>query len=159
VRLRVIGIGSPNGDDAAGPAVAQRLAREGVPSEVEVLARSRPGLDLVYDLCDVDGVVLVDALCGGEPGAVRCVDPEELAAGGRASHAFGVADALALAAVLDARPANLRIVAISVASRAGADWGAPLSPAVRAAIAPACDRVRAELRALLGRVARAGQPV
>jgi hydrogenase maturation protease len=148
VRLRVIGVGSPDGDDAVGLAVAQQLASEGVPPDVEVVARSRPGLDLLEDLRAVDGVVLVDALCGGDPGAVLRIAVEQLAAGRATSHAFGVAEALSLAAALDVRAAPLRIVAIAVGNGARANPGAPLSRAVRAAIGPACQRVRAELRDL-----------
>jgi hydrogenase maturation protease len=147
VRLRVIGVGSPHGDDAVGLAVAERMAREELPPGVEVVARSRPGLDLLDDLRGVDGVVLVDAICGeGPPGAVRGVDPEQLAPGRGSSHAQGVAEALSLAAALGCRPARLRIVGIDVGSEAGVSPGAPLSHAVRTAVAAACLRVHSELR-------------
>jgi hydrogenase maturation protease len=150
VRLRVIGVGSPDGDDAVGFAIARRLLREGVPPDVEVIVRSRPGLDLLDDLRSADGVVLVDALCGGDPGAVLRVPVEQLAADRNTSHAFGVAAALSLAEALDVRLPQLRIVAVDVGSGARANPGAPLSRAVREAIGPACERVRAELRELFG---------
>lgn len=158
MRLRVIGVGSPGGDDAVGLAVAEHLAREALPADVEVVSRSRPGLALLDDLCAADGVVLVDAVCGAEPpGAVLCVDPERLAASRGASHSLGVGDALALAAALGARTAPLRIIGIAVENGARAHPGAPLSRAVRDAIEPACARVRDELNAL--RTAAADQLV
>lgn len=100
---------------------------------MEVVARSSPGLDLVDDLHDVDGVVIVDC--------------DRLARAQRgSSHAIGVAEALALASALGVRPARVRIVGIAVDAEAK---GAILSLAVRAAVATACREVRAELRTLL----------
>jgi len=90
-------------------------------------------LDLVDDLHDVDGVVIVDC--------------DRLARAQRgSSHAIGVAEALALASALGVRPARVRIVGIAVDAEAK---GAILSLAVRAAVATACREVRAELRTLL----------
>ena len=149
MRLRVIGIGSPDGDDAIGLAVARRLRGRLLPRGVEVLERARPGLDLLDDLRGVDGAVLVDAICDADPaGAVRCVSAEQLSTRARASHAFGVGEALALARELERDLAPLRIVAISIGPAFTAAPGAPLSDAVRAAISPACARVCSELRAL-----------
>jgi hydrogenase maturation protease len=146
VHLRVIGIGSPHGDDAVGLAVAERLAGQGVPTGVEVLGRSRPGLDLLDDLRGVDGVVLVDAMrSGAPPGTVRAVDPAALAAiQGSSSHGFGVAEALALASALGVRLPELRVVGIEVGPRGGA----ALSSVAQAALPHACQRVREALRSL-----------
>jgi hydrogenase maturation protease len=148
VRLRVIGVGSPLGDDGVGPAVARRLLAEGMPPDVEVVVRERPGLELLEDLRGADAAVLVDALQGAQPGRVRALAAQEIARGaGLSSHAFGVGAALALADALGASP-PLRVVGVEIEDARGEG----LTPPLEAALASACARVRralAELRAEL----------
>jgi hydrogenase maturation protease len=150
VRLVVIGLGTPHGDDAAGLAVARRLADEGLPPGTRVVARERP-LDLLDDLAGADGAVLVDALAGETPGRVRSLDPDALAPARRLScHALGVAEVLALAASLGRRLPALRVVGIG----AGSERGDALSPRVAEALGPACAAVRSALRDLADEGAR-----
>jgi hydrogenase maturation protease len=152
VRLRVIGVGSAQGDDGVGLAVARRLLAEALPADVEVVLRERPGLDLLDDLRAADAAVLVDALRGAQPGRVRTLAPQELASGAHlSSHALGVGAALALADALGSRP-PVRLVGIEIAG----DRGEGLSPPPEGALAAACDGVRralAELRAELAMAA------
>jgi hydrogenase maturation protease len=146
----VIGVGSPHGDDAAGLAVAERLAGR-LPADVEILARDRPGLDLVLDLRGADAVVIVDAVRGGEgpPGSVRRVAPDRLASRRELStHALGVADALALAKALGSLPPRLGIVTVEAGDPPGDAHSDALSHAVAAALHRACDEVRRTLRQL-----------
>jgi hydrogenase maturation protease len=144
VRLVVIGLGSPHGDDAIGLAVARRLAGETLPPGVVVVARERP-LDLLDDLADADGAVLVDALAGEMPGRVRSLGPDALApARGLSCHALGVAETLALAASLGRRLPALRVVGIG----AGSGRGESLSPCVAEAQGAACAAVRRALSEL-----------
>ena len=149
MKARVIGVGSPHGDDAVGIAVAERLAGT-LPADVEILARDRPGLDLALDLRDADAVVIVDAVRAGEgpPGSVCRVAPDRLASRRElSSHALGVADALALAKALGTLPPRLGIVGIE----AGTARGDALSSAVAAALPRACDEVRRALNDLSAR--------
>jgi hydrogenase maturation protease len=152
VRLQVIGLGSPCGDDAAGLEVVRLLSAEPLPDGVQLVASERPGLDLVEALEEADAAVLVDAVrSGASPGTVWELDPREIAGSRTASsHAFGVAHALALSKVLGRLTRGVRIVAIELESAEGCG----LSPAVRAALPQACRQVRqvlAELtRELLG---------
>ncbi len=147
MRLRVIGVGSPQGDDAVGLAVGRRLLTQHLPEDVEVLLRERPGLDLLDDLRDADAAVLIDALhAGAEPGRVHSLAARELARGARlSSHELGVGAALALADALGARRPPLRIIGIEIASTQGSG----LSTQLEASLETACARVRraiAELR-------------
>ena len=72
-RILVIGYGSPiRGDDAIGPLVADRLARDGVPAGVTVLSRHILTAELVADLIERDRVIFLDAAVAGAPGTVRC---------------------------------------------------------------------------------------
>ncbi len=139
--LRVIGLGSPHGDDAIGLAVARRLAREGLPPQVELRTCERPGVDLLDALAGAGAAVLVDAVrSGSTPGRVEEIDPLALREGaGLSSHGLGVAEALALGRVLRRLPAWLRVVGIEIATTRGDG----LTPPVAAAVGPACERVRA----------------
>lgn len=141
----MIGVGTPHGDDAAGLEVAGRLAGEPLPDDVQVLLRPHAGLELVDDLRDIDGAVIVDAVrTGGVPGSLLRVGVGSLARVARSSsHAFGVAEALRLADAIGLQP-SLRLVGIEAAT----DFGARLSEPVRAALPAACRRVREELLAL-----------
>lgn len=143
----VIGIGQPDcGDDAAGPLVARRLAGR-VPADVTVSERPGDMLGLIDDWAGQAGVVLVDAAAAATlPGTIHRIDlhRQALPAGVvlASTHAFGVADAVALAAALDRLPARLVVYAIEGASFTP---GAPLSPAVATAIDTVAGRVVAEL--------------
>jgi hydrogenase maturation protease len=146
MRLRVIGLGSPHGDDAVGLEVVRRLAAEALPAGASVVACDRPGLDLLEALEGADAAVLVDAVrSGASPGTVCELGPEGLSRGRTtSSHALGVAHALALSATLGRLPRRLRVVAIEL----DAADGDGLSPAVRAALPSACVFVRCALAEL-----------
>jgi hydrogenase maturation protease len=138
----VIGLGSPFGDDAAGPAVVARLLAEGLPPGVEARVAQRPDA-LVDALEGVEAAVLVDASRAGlPPGTVH--EPERAAlreARALSSHGLGAAGALALAEALGRAPRKLAIVAVEAAALGGDT----LSPAVRSAIPEAARRVRTRL--------------
>lgn len=147
MRVRVIGVGTPHGDDAAGAEAARRLARGDLPAGVEVQTCERPGPELAEALARADAAIVVDAmLSAATPGGVRRVAPEELRrARHTSSHGFGVAEALALAQALGGSPAHLELLGIEVeAARSAPDAG--LSPAaergVRRAVALLRERVR-----------------
>ena len=151
MRIKVIGLGSPNGDDEVGLAVARELARESLPGGAAAVVCDRPGIDLLEQLEGLDAAVLVDALRpGASPGSVRVLSPAQLARGpALSSHALGVADALALGAALGRSLPALRIVAVEL-------QGEPppgLPGAGRGAVPEACRRVRA----LLAQLAACGQ--
>ena len=147
MRALVIGVGSPNGDDAIGLRVAERLAREELPPGVVVIARDRPGLALLDDLESAPAAVLVDGLRSADAaGVVHRIAPAALArARLGSSHALCVAETLALAVALGRRLPPLRIVAVAI----GSLTGDALSPPVAAALETACAETRAALAELL----------
>jgi hydrogenase maturation protease len=76
--IRIIGIGSPFGDDAVGLEVARRLA-EAPPPNCDVVAADRPGTDLIELLRDIQGAILVDAVrSGAPPGTLHELSFDEL---------------------------------------------------------------------------------
>lgn len=133
----VIGIGHPDrGDDAAGLEVARRV-------------RSRPthqsttGTFEIIDLWGPDDeVVIVDATRPGrKPGSVVRFDavatplPDQTFS---STHVVGLAETIALASALDRLPRRLEVIGIEAGDLT---MGAPLSPAVAAAVARMAEEI------------------
>jgi hydrogenase maturation protease len=150
-RVAIIGIGNRDqGDDAAGLLIADGIRRR-VPTGVTVVELDGDGSDLVDALAPLDAAIIVDAaLSGAPPGTVTLWDAAETqlppARFRVSSHAFGLIEAVEMARVLGQLPRRCVIVAIEAA---GFGVGAPVSPQVTAAIAPAVERVVAELDTIL----------
>lgn len=120
-RIRIIGIGSPAGDDRAGWWVIDALRGSGVleqtPHAVEAISLDRPGAQLISHFRGADAVILIDAIkSGGAPGTVHRVD--DIARlddyHGLSSHGFGLASALKLARALDTLPECLIVYGIEI---------------------------------------------
>ena len=136
--FRILGVGSPFGDDRAGwEACTQLCARSHVAAlvpEPEIRALDRPGLLLVEHFAGTDGVILIDAVRSGAAiGTIHCLDGDGL---GRvrpwlSSHAGGVMEAVDLARALGDLPLRLRIFGIEADPTNGREF---LSPAVSAAL-------------------------
>jgi hydrogenase maturation protease len=145
----VIGIGSPyGGDDSVGLVVAERMRGAGFD------AVEAHDVSAIVTLLGATGrVIIVDALVGaGEPGRVVHLSGCALEGaseapsgrvrrnGGRASsHGFGIAQAVALARVLDgdacARDIHLVGIVIEPPRAAGTTLSAPVAAAVDRAVA------------------------
>ncbi len=141
-RVRVLGIGSPSGDDQAGWLAVEALLGLGV----DASQLDRPGANLVSLLAGVDHVILIDAMQGGgAPGQVRRFERHDWRGydQGLSSHGFGVLDALALAEALGGLPPRLDLYGIEIAS---AHPGAAPGRAVRTAAV----RLAAGIAARLG---------
>lgn len=147
----VIGLGAPDrGDDAVGAAVARAVALR-VSGVVVVDHEDPTGLLDLWSGHPLVGVV--DAVrSGAAPGTVHVftTGPEGppvpasswLAAGAGGTHAIGLAEMVELGRALGRLPDRLVIVGVEAA---GFDHGAPLSPAVAAAVPVAARRVCEEL--------------
>jgi hydrogenase maturation protease len=152
VQVRVIGVGSGAGDDAAGLAVVEWLAAQPCPAGVSLARCERPLADLVDALDGADAAIVVDAVRGGgTAGTVRRVDEAAIAdAGSPSTHGFGARRAVALARALGRAPRRLVWLAIAIDSARPGDG---ISPAVRAAIPEAGRLALAEA----SRIAAAGE--
>ena len=130
----VIGFGNPDrGDDAAGPLVARLLMGR---IAARVLERQGDALSLLEAWAGAQALVLVDAAAPmGAPGRIHRFDaavadlPRELAFG--STHAFGLPEAVAVARRLGMLPPCAVVYAIEGVRF---DGGAPVSPAVVAAV-------------------------
>ncbi|WP_432698155.1 hydrogenase maturation protease [Marinobacterium sp. YM272] len=118
-RLRIIGIGSPSGDDRLGWELISRLsARLGDRPDVELIALDRPGVALIDYLSGQEECWLVDAVkseqapgCYLQPGLDQLLQAGSATAG---SHGVGLAESLNLAATLGLLPHHLELHCITI---------------------------------------------
>lgn len=114
--VRILGIGSPVGDDQAGWLIVDVLQAAGLEG-VEIDKLDRPGTSLIPLLAGVSRLILIDAMrSGGHAGDIRRFDQEDWPAYGQglSSHGIGVLDALLLARELDALPPRIELYGIEI---------------------------------------------
>lgn len=150
---RVLGVGSPWGDDRVGWELAERVAA-GCGKDVEVRVLDRPGLGLIEHLRGAESVLILDAVLAGEShpaGSVVEVELCQLAPGALrslSSHGFGVQEAIELAAKLGPLPARLGLIGVAVtAESVPAEPEASLSENTADAMEAAFRRAEAWLEA------------
>jgi hydrogenase maturation protease len=115
-RIKIIGIGSPSGDDQAGWLVIDALANK-LPLDVELIKLDRPGTLLIPLLEKADRVILIDAMqSGGLPGEIHHFVRDEWAnyRTGLSSHGLGVFEALKLAQELGCLPETLDLYGMEI---------------------------------------------
>jgi hydrogenase maturation protease len=135
-RALVIGYGNPlRGDDAAGPALAHRLAGHPLPG-VEVLVVHQLTPELAARLAPVERVVFVDAAFRETVG-VEAVKPDEDAPG--LGHVGTPGRLLALTRLLYSACPRAWLVSIPAACM---EYGAGLSPRAQAGLEMAVTEVR-----------------
>ena len=142
-RIRIIGIGSPFGQDQLGWHVLDQLrnnmTEETNTYEIRFIQSDRPGLRLLELIKDTDTAILVDAIDNkNRMGQILKLDRADLLTNENAlsSHALGVSEALSLGEALGDLPARLVLFGVCV------DGSEP-EPAYHAAqLAQLCDRIR-----------------
>jgi hydrogenase maturation protease len=147
---RILGIGSPAGDDRAGWAAAGAIRASAWyrsrAARVTVACLDRPGPALLAAMHGATRVVLIDAIrSGAAAGTVRCVDLDRIAiqeSAGVSSHGFGLAETLALGQALGMLPPQLALFGVEAGE---ANGGEDLSAAVRAALPALVRRVQASV--------------
>lgn len=148
--MLVIGVGNSfRGDDGVGPAVIALLRAEELP-RARLLECDGDCSSLLDAWEGAAAVVLIDAVSSGAPpGTIYRFDAlaQALPPGVsfQSTHAFGVAEALALGRALGQLPASLLLYAIE-----GENFttGADLSPAVEFAVREVAQQLKRRLRAL-----------
>jgi len=151
----IIGCGNLlRGDDAVGPVLVRRLLDAGLPAGTEVADGGTSGMDVAFRMRGADRVVLVDAATtGGEPGTLYRLtgaDVEQLPPlEGINLHSFRWDHALAFGhwILKDDYPRDVVVYLIEAGSF---EFGAPLTPAVDAAV----DRLVEHLCASSGATAQ-----
>ena len=115
--ILIIGIGNAyRGDDAVGLRVAQHLKKQTL-DHVNILEESGDGVALMESWKDADTVILIDAVYSGDnPGTIHrfnaCTQPIPIKFFHYSTHAFGVAEAIELARVLNQLPPHLIVYGI-----------------------------------------------
>jgi hydrogenase maturation protease len=114
---RIIGLGSPYGDDQVGWRVIE-LLRGRLPDAIDLLALDRPGAALINWMRQVEHLVLIDAVVSGEtPGSLVKLQPADLQPANErlSSHSLALTDAFQLAERLDCLPQRVDIYGIELA--------------------------------------------
>ena len=119
--LRILGIGSPSGDDQAGWLTVDALLAAGIQTSPAIIIEKldRPGANLISLLENASRVILVDAMqSGGQPGAIQHFVQKDWPdyGHGLSSHGFGVLAALSLARELGSLPPRLDLYGIEIGS-------------------------------------------
>ena len=121
-QLRVLGIGSPFGDDQLGWDVVKLLQQRSVlepfiPKELQLMCCDRPGMYLLELMRDAKCVFLIDAVkTGAAVGTLHCFQNEEISAlnSKLSTHAIGLADAITMGAILQELPEKITLYGIEV---------------------------------------------
>lgn len=147
----VVGCGNLiRGDDAAGPVLVRLLADRDLPEGVRLIDGGTAGMDVAFAMRGASRVIVVDASrIGVEPGTVHRVPGSELtdlAPPEGNLHRFRWDQALGFAQWLlkEEYPDDVTVWLIEGASF---DPGAPLTPAVEAAVAEVADAIAVQLDA------------
>jgi hydrogenase maturation protease len=125
-RILVLGLGNILlKDEGIGVHIAEKLQKQDLPRNVEVIDGGTAGLDILLSQEDLDKLVVIDALkAGGEPGTIykarfKGKERDELTkvfAGDKDSkvslHQVGLIDALAAAEELNRAPREIVIIGV-----------------------------------------------
>ena len=114
---RVIGLGSPFGEDRAGWLVIDRLHGR-VPESVELIALDRPGAALVNWMRACEHLVLIDAVLAPEKcGTYALLAMDELVQPSAVSgHMLNLAETVALAQALGQSPKKMDVYGINISN-------------------------------------------
>lgn len=116
--IRVIGLGSPFGDDTVGWRVID-LLQGLLPDAIDLVALDRPGAALINWMDGVDHLIVVDALCSGaEPGTLVQLSPADLDSESSrlTSHHLELPETFGLASSLGCLPARIDIYGVELGS-------------------------------------------
>ncbi len=145
--IKIIGLGSPHGDDQAGWEVIRLLQQHKLPDSIELLILDRPGAALINHLQGCDQAILIDACDADWPAGhwqqlslEGLLDCAELQGGN--SHQLGITDSLQLAIVTGAQLPDINCFAIQISQIE------PMAP-INEAILSSCAQIASELQAHL----------
>ena len=152
-KIRIIGVGSPFGDDRLGWIVAEQLKALPIclskKGKIDISILDRPGTALISQWKDVDAVILIDAIrSGASPGTLHILSADDIDENTQltSSHGFGVASTMALARTLDELPQYFYLCGIEIDPT---NLGEDLGLSVRVAINPLVDRIELLVTRLL----------
>jgi len=152
VKLKIIGVGSPFGDDRLGWVAAEQLKTlpiyQSEIDKIDVTILDRPGAALISQWKDADAVILIDAVrSGAAPGTLHILSADDINENTQStsSHGFGIASTMALARTLDELPEHFYVCGIEIEPT---NRGEDLGLYVREAINPLVNRIELLLTGL-----------
>lgn len=151
IRILILGIGSPIGDDQIGWRVIEAFKHsisldKLPPGKVLALALDRPGVNLIGHLQGVEQAIIIDAVQGGRAaGTIYRLDNRALLTETQllSSHGFGVAQSLGLALALGELSTRIVLFGIEL-KRLSPDDG--VSAEVMGAVPALLKEIDAEIR-------------
>ncbi len=139
--LRVLGIGSPFGDDQLGWEVIKLLQASQplhhyIPHKLELSHCDRPGLYLLELMRDARCVFLIDAIkTGSKIGTIHCFKNETIEGVGSAlsTHSIGMAEAMQMGRALQTLPKTVLLYGLEIGD-VRSEWTmtAPIIEAIKA---------------------------
>jgi len=132
--VRIIGIGSPFGDDQLAWHIVETLQQDAhfpqlQQQQLSFIKADRPGAGLLELMQGADLVILIDAMkSGARQGTIRRFEEHEIEdlTVPLSSHGFGVTAALTLAQALNAMPKKLILYGIEVQETEGIKFDSSL---------------------------------
>ncbi|TCV90349.1 hydrogenase maturation protease [Sulfurirhabdus autotrophica] len=150
--IRILGIGSPLGDDEVGWLVAKVLQQNLDLNNLSVSMHDRPGANLIRLMHGAEIVILIDAIITeATPGTLYRLEGNAIHQAFQnqtSTHGFGLAEALKLAQALGEAPANVVLWGMEIVS---ADPAMGMSDTVREAIPALVNAIEDEVTVILER--------
>ncbi|HOP15314.1 MAG TPA: hydrogenase maturation protease [Gammaproteobacteria bacterium] len=129
--IRIIGLGSPFGDDRVGWHVIELLQGR-LDAQVDLVTLDRPGAAMINWMAGVQRLVIIDALASGQPpGHIARLTATDLDSqtGGTSSHQLDLAQTFELACALDCLPDQVEIYGIEIDTLQSAELSRPVMDA------------------------------
>lgn len=150
-RIKVLGVGSPFGNDRIGWEVIQQIQKNKklktfIPTLIQIESCDRPGIHLLNRFEDVERVYLIDAIkMNAEPGNIYRFQDDEIniiSHNTISSHNLGIAEALSLGRVLDLLPSSIIFYGIVIGD---IDYSIETSKIIKKAVLKLTDKLFYEL--------------
>lgn len=122
IALRVLGIGSPFGDDQLGREVIKLLQQQKdllpyIPQDLELTYCDRPGIYLLELMRNAHCVFLIDAIqSGAATGTIHCFKNKEIEQiePSLSTHSIGIAEAMLMGSALHALPQHVILYGLEI---------------------------------------------
>ena len=133
-------------DEGVGVCVAEEIAKRSLPENVEVIDGGTASLDILTSMKEVDKLIIIDALRGGEkPGTVYRLHPEDLLTPSDTHvslHQMHVLEGLSAAEKMGNAPQETVIIGVEPEE---IDWGVGVTSTVKRKIPEITDIVLQEV--------------
>ncbi len=156
--LRVLGIGSPFGDDQLGWEVVKLLQQKAslrhyIPHQLHLTCCDRPGMYLLELMRHAKTVFLIDAvITGATIGTLHCFKNEDIKdlSSTLSTHGLGIAEAMQMGAVLQELPKHITLYGAEIE---GIQQPFSLSNPIKDAIESLAQRLETDILSALTRPA------